>query len=171
MTGNHTTNPRTRPVTPKRNGMSTRTLRSSILILTVAALLVGGAAASAAPPTAAPPTAPAAVSPPHIVPQANGLTGHRFAPEANRTVPYAASSDGCNHDYGEPDQCVPLHSPASFHGSKNKQFDCAYLTAEGWFSKPLLVRNDSQNVLPRHQAANKAKHTPEGWFLTGCVDG
>lgn len=164
MTGDRM--PTTPTVTPKRSGMSSRTLRSSLLILTVAVLLVGGAAASAAPPTA-----PAPVSPPHIVPQATSLTGHRYAPEANRTVPYAAYSDGCNHDYGQPDQCVPLRSPASFHGSSNKQFDCAYLTAEGWFSKPLLVRNDSQNVLPRHQAANKAIHTAEGWFLTGCVDG
>jgi hypothetical protein len=150
----------------ERGAVNTRTLRSGIVFLLIPVLLLGGVAASAAPSAA-----PAAVSPPHIVQQATALTGHRYAREANRTVPYVAYSDGCNHDYGRPDQCIPLHSPPSFHGRKDKQFDCAYLTAEGWFTKPLLVRKDTLNVLPRHRAANKTIHSAAGWFLTGCVDG
>ena len=43
------------------------------------------------------------------------------------TVPVAANVDGCDHDYGKPDQCVPWSIPGSGTAAK-----CAWLSTHGF---------------------------------------
>ena len=156
--------------------MGIRNLHGSMLVLLVVpALLLGGAAVIAIASAArenpdAVLAAAGGAPPPHIVGNATAMNTNRRSRETDRKVPYTYNSDGCNHDYGRPGQWFPLHSPPSFAGGTNKDFDCAYLTAAGWFKEPLLIRRDSLNVLPRHRAANKAVRTSSGWTLTACID-
>jgi hypothetical protein len=82
---------------------------------------------------------------PHIITQfANGLKGERKAISTQpRPVPLGNDVDGCNHDYGEPGQCVPLHLPPGQHDW------CAYLAHHG-MAHPKVHGRDSLGLDPRH---------------------
>lgn len=84
--------------------------------------------------------APARVAP-HVIEEAAHLTGRTLAHRANRPVPVDSFSDGCNHNYGGPTQCVPKRAGG------NKPLTCAYLKAEGWLKHPLIVHIDSAHLI------------------------
>ena len=56
-------------------------------------------------------------------------------------IPEAWNIDGCDHDYGTPDQCVPWKIPAS-----SGQAACAWLKANGF--GPLKVVGTNRQHLP-----------------------
>ncbi len=79
-------------------------------------------------------TGVARVAPPHLVPQAQSLTGPVLAPRKLRTVPVQAFSDGCDRGYGTAGQCIPLRAPG------NLPVTCAYLRSAGYL--PLVAVRD-----------------------------
>jgi hypothetical protein len=116
---------------------SRRKRTATIVIALVAAVpVVVGATAAAAHPTASLPVPPSAVGArpaPHILDFARGLRGARLKlPKGPSHVTVAWNVDGCDHDYGRANQCVPWTIPApAGHG-------CQWLAAHGF--GPLKVR-------------------------------
>ena len=49
--------------------------------------------------------------------------------------------DGCNRAYGTSDQCIPKRQPG---GTK---VTCAYLTKQGFFAVPLVIRGDPLHLM------------------------
>lgn len=80
---------------------------------------------------------------PHILEQARQLTGRTLPHGADRPVPVASFSDGCNHNYGGPTQCLPKRAAG------NKPLTCAYLKAEGWLKHPVTVHIDSAHLVTK----------------------
>ena len=123
--------------------------RLSIIVGVSVALIastvyVGNAmAGSATPqgPTPASQTGVVRVAPPHVVPQAQGLTGAVLAPQAPRTVAVQPFSDGCDHGYGSNAQCIPLRAPG------NMPVTCSYLRSAGYL--PLTVNVDHLHLVRR----------------------
>ena len=92
--------------------------------------------ATLAVPAAAVNAAPAQ----HVMLFDNGLTGH--AADAKPTAPKVAwNVDGCDHDYGSPNQCVPWQIPAA-----SPQADCAWLRSNGF--GPLKIVGTNRQHLP-----------------------
>jgi hypothetical protein len=61
----------------------------------------------------------------------------------DRPIPEPANLDGCDHDYGQPDQCVPWQIPAS-----SPQAACVWLRANGF--GPLKVYGTNRQNLPEN---------------------
>lgn len=94
----------------------------SILIASTA--YVGSAMAGSAVPQGPTPSSQAGVVravPPHVVPQAQNLTGAVLAPQAPHVVGVQPFSDGCDRGYGTSVQCIPLRAPG------NQPVTCSYL--------------------------------------------
>jgi hypothetical protein len=115
-----------RPVRPSATKFGVLILAMGTILIT--ALLLGQvpqtlAASNSSPTYPAPGGTPA----PHIITQfARGLTGaRRILPQIPVPVPLTNAIDGCNHDYGEPGQCIPSRLPTG-------QTDwCSYLASHG----------------------------------------
>jgi hypothetical protein len=96
--------------------------------LVAASVLTGTTMASARPeatlavPTAALNAAPAQ----HVMLFDNDLTGHvaKFKPGAPKI---AFNEDGCDHNYGSPNECVPWQIPGSTTAAQ-----CAWLKSMGF---------------------------------------
>ena len=87
--------------------------------------------ATLAVPAAAVNAAPAQ----HVMLFDNGLTG--YAADAKPTAPKVAwNVDGCDHDYGSPNQCVPWQIPGSTGAAR-----CAWLESMGFGSVKLSGAN------------------------------
>ena len=72
------------------------------------------------------------------------LTGaHVKAYKHAYAVPVQWNVDGCDHDYGQPDQCVPWKIPAS-----TPQAACAWLKSNGF--GPLKVYGTNRQNLPEN---------------------
>ena len=96
---------------------------------TAAVAAAGDPAARLAVPESAAGTRPA----PHILDFARGLRGARLKlPKGPSHVTVAWNVDGCDHDYGRADQCVPWTVPAPPGDG------CQWLAAHGF--APLKVR-------------------------------
>lgn len=91
--------------------------------------------------------------------QAYALTGKKLVLGKNAS-PHAVQvfSDGCNHNYGTPVQCVPARAPGG------KAMTCADLVAGGWLKDGLLVHKDSWGLL----ATGTYRMTKAGKLLTHC---
>jgi hypothetical protein len=78
---------------------------------------------------------------PHILDQANHLTGHVHA-KINSNTPHSVHKfvDGCDHNYGAGSVCVPTTLPTGAAG-------CAYLK-DHHFSIPLAVKADDKSIDP-----------------------
>jgi len=117
-----------------------KTKRLAVVTGVGAALIASTAYVSSAIAGATPPQAPtqqagvARVAPPHLVPQAEALTGPVLAQQAPHTVPVQAFSDGCDRGYGTAAQCVPLRAPG------NQPVTCGYLLSAGYL--PLVAVQD-----------------------------
>lgn len=81
---------------------------------------------------------PAKGSPPHIVSQANQLTGKKHAKGVNHSVKVKVNIDGCDHNYGSRHVCVPVSLPVGKNG-------CSYLKAHH-FTLPLAVSSDDKGL-------------------------
>ncbi len=92
----------------------------------IPSLAVSAAAASAAPA-------------PHVLLYNDGSTAH--GPKAQRVVKAAPHLDGCDHDYGNANQCVPWTIPAGSPAA-----DCAWLKSNGF--GPLQVVGANRQHLP-----------------------
>jgi len=72
------------------------------------------------------------------------LTGARVkASKSSHPIPEAWNLDGCDHDYGQPNVCVPWKIPAS-----TPQAACAWLKANGF--GPLKVYGTNRQRLPEN---------------------
>jgi hypothetical protein len=112
--------------TTRPRGTKPGAVALAVSTLVTAALLVGHTSVGAAPSPPPSGNRPAGAAPaPHIITQfANGLKGaHKVLPRVPVPVPLGNDIDGCNHDYGEPGQCVPRHLPP---GQTNW---CSYLAS------------------------------------------
>jgi len=73
------------------------------------------------------------------------LTGARAkTSKYNRPIPESWNMDGCDHDYGQPDVCVPWQIPAS-----SPQAACAWLKANAFYL-PLKVYGTNRQHLPEN---------------------
>ena len=127
-----------------------------------AAAPVAAVPSSPSPPPSAPATARAAPEPPstadkratpttavsagpHLQPYALALGGAVHPSLAPPTTPVAQpiTVDGCDHDYGTPNQCVPITYPA---GVGNR---CAWLIAHG-FGPMKVVGTDAEHLDSDH---------------------
>jgi hypothetical protein len=100
--------------------------------------------AAPGPPSAADKRAtamPAVSARPHLQPYALALGGALHPPLASPTTPVAQpiTVDGCDHDYGTPNQCVPITYPA---GVTDR---CAWLLAHG-FGPMKVVGTDTEHL-------------------------
>jgi hypothetical protein len=135
-----------------------RLITRAAIAAAVAASLTGialGTAASTNPPPSlvatagrAPgrrsggPVAAAVSAPgPHVQPFALAPRGAVHAPLASPATPVAQpiTVDGCDHDYGTPNQCVPVTYPA---GVGNR---CAWLIAHG-FGPMKIIGTDTERL-------------------------
>ena len=128
------------------------TVGAAAIVVPGAVILGSYAGAVAAPQT----TAVVHLSHDPMHTQANHLTGRvlKHGANAKAVTTVQAFSDGCNHNYGTPTQCVPLRAPG------DKPVTCSYLQAAGYLNGGLVVHRDSLNLLAT------GKHT--GALLTGC---
>jgi hypothetical protein len=96
--------------------------------LVAASVFTGTTMASAGPEArlAVAPTALNAAPAQHVMLFDNDLTGHvaKFKPGAPKI---AWNEDGCDHDYGTPNQCVPWQIPGSTGSAR-----CAWLESMGF---------------------------------------
>lgn len=109
------------------------------LVVLIGALLAGGSAGSAtsAKPGPTPATKAAA---PHVVPFATTLTAPRRKPAPRQVrVPVKEGYDGCDHAYGDRDQCVPWRFPPGTAAG------CTWLRAHGF--GPLAVHKRDRHRL------------------------
>lgn len=91
--------------------------------------------------------------------QANALTGKRLTLGVNASPhKVAVFSDGCNHAYGLPTQCIPLRAPG------NQPMTCAYLAKAGFLTNGLVVRKDPLGLL----RVGEYRTTKTGTLLTHC---
>ncbi|GAA3237401.1 hypothetical protein [Actinocorallia longicatena] len=85
---------------------------------------------------------------PTVVPQATGLKEETIAPRADRekqgTTSLPANFDGCDHNYGEPTQCVPWTFPDGIELYEDK---CLWLKING-FRKTKVHGADRQKLDP-----------------------
>ena len=127
-------------------GIRRHPLRAAAICVPLVAVSVftGTAMASAQPaatldvPAAALNAAPAQ----HVLIYDNQLTGRKVTgmnSKAGVKVPW--NVDGCDHDYGAPNQCVPWKIPAA-----TPQADCAWLRSAGF--GPLQVAGTNRQHLP-----------------------
>jgi hypothetical protein len=73
------------------------------------------------------------------------LTGPRVKPHTHeQVVPVPWNVDGCDHDYGTANVCVPWQIPAP-----NPEAACAWLKANG-FNLPLKVYRTNRQHLPEN---------------------
>jgi len=118
----------------------------AIFAIVAGGIIVGGATAAAHPePSLLVPKSAVGTKPtPHILDFAQDLRGERLKlPAGPRRVPVPWNVDGCDHDYGTVNQCVPWTVPASV-GQR-----CQWLAAHGF--SPLKVRGrDRQNLDSNH---------------------
>lgn len=86
----------------------------------------------------------------HVVPQATGLTGRAGARVPNKKGPARVAEpwnvDGCDHDYGTPDMCVPWAIPGKTTAAR-----CGWLQANG-FQPFRVYGTDRQKLDPAHTA-------------------
>ena len=94
-----------------------RRAAATVIVLLAAMVVVAGATAAAAGPAPSLSVQKAAAGArpaPHILDFARGLRGARLKlPKGPSHVPVAWNVDGCDHDYGGANQCVPWTIPAS----------------------------------------------------------
>lgn len=113
-------------------------MRAASIVITLLAgvtIAVGATAAAARPDPSLPvPKAAAGARPaPHILDFARGLRGARLKlPNGPHHVAVAWNVDGCDHDYGSANQCVPWTIPGP------PDSGCQWLAAHGF--GPLKVR-------------------------------
>ena len=86
----------------------------------------------------------------HVVPEATGLTGQTGRIVPNNSGPSKVAEpwnvDGCDHDYGTPNECVPWTVPGGTTAAR-----CAWLLSNGF--KPFKVYGtDRQHLNPAHTA-------------------
>jgi hypothetical protein len=123
--------------------------------LTIAAVLVAtglGAAQAASSSTAPRPdwhlNGPvyAHVAAPHVMPQATGLTGEKTLVVPDKSGPTRVSVpwniDGCDHDYGTANVCVPWAVPGSTTAAR-----CDWLLKQG-FAPFAVFGKDRQDLNP-----------------------
>lgn len=119
-----------------RNSTARRRTATIVIALLAAVAIVVGATAAAARPDPSLPVPKAAVGArpaPHILDFARGLRGARLKlPKGPHHVAVAWNVDGCDHDYGNANQCVPWTIPAPAGQG------CQWLAAHGF--GPLKVR-------------------------------
>ena len=105
--------------------------------LVAASVIVSSTMASATPtPTlAVPVTALNAAPDQHVMLFDNDLTGH--VANSKPSAPKVAwNEDGCDHDYGAPNVCVPWTIPGS-----TPQAKCAWLSSNGFAKLKVLGTN------------------------------
>ncbi|SRR6266566_54783 len=129
---------------------SSRRRAATMVIAVLAALaVVVGATAAAAHPAASLPVPESAVGgrpAPHILDFARSLRGARLKlPKCPSHVTVAWNVDGCDHDYGGANQCVPWMIPAPAGSASPGAtpgpppgYGCQWLAAHGF--GPLKVR-------------------------------
>lgn len=106
-----------------------------VLVAAGAALAVYSAGDSV---RAADPVGPNAAAPPHVLPYATGALPPARPDPARERAPLTGS-DGCDHSYGRPEQCVPwVFPPGGATG-------CAWLRAHGF--GPLAVHGADRHRL------------------------
>jgi hypothetical protein len=112
--------------------------------LIAASVFTGTSMASAQPeatldvPAAAVNAAPAQ----HVMIYDNKLTGQKVTGmNSKAAVKMPANEDGCDDDYGSPNQCVPWQIPAA-----SPQADCAWLRSNGF--GPLKIVGTNRQHLP-----------------------
>ena len=136
------------------NSKAKPVLRRLLIAAAVTVALLGiaaGAAFSAARP------APHLSAPVHartpgqyVVPEATALTGDKSRTVPNKPGPAKVAEpwnvDGCDHDYGTPNVCVPWDVPGASTAAR-----CTWLLANGF--KPVKVYGrDRQDLNPAHTA-------------------
>ncbi|MBR7837546.1 hypothetical protein KDL01_29980 [Actinospica durhamensis] len=139
----------TKPGGPGRSVAARRLLIPAAVI--VALLAAAGVAASAARPDPHL-SGPVYARTPgqYVVPQATALTGDKSKAVPNKKGPSKVvepwNVDGCDHDYGTPNECVPWVVPGKTTAAR-----CTWLLAEGF--KPFKVYGrDRQDLNPAHTA-------------------
>ena len=117
--------------------------------LAAVAVFAGTTMASAQPEaTLAVSPSASSVSPAPFVPYFGSSTaGNTHVVKKQRDIPVKepANIDGCDHDYGTGNQCVPWQIPAS-----SPQAACAWLRANGF--GPLKVYGTNRQHLPENSA-------------------
>ncbi len=132
----------------------------TVLLLAGGAIVTGAVRGEAGPGRAVP--KPVASAPPHVVAQAQGLTGRRHRVGTPSQVPLPIGVDGCNHDYGVVGQCVPIAAPGG------GRVTCVVLKWSGLLDQPLHVGRDSLALLPAGRAAGRVQVRSSGTWLLGC---
>jgi hypothetical protein len=100
------------------------------------------ASAQPAVPLAVPASAVQAAPAQHVLIVDNQLTGRKVTGMNSKApVKMAANEDGCDYDYGSPNQCVPWKIPAS-----TPQAACAWLRSNGF--GPLKIAGTNRQDLP-----------------------
>jgi len=115
--------------------------------LVAAGVFAGQTVASAgpAPSLAVTPAELHAKPAPLVMDFDNGLTGPRLKAHTRRySVPVAWNVDGCDHDYGTPNVCVPWQIPAA-----TPEAACAWLKANQFYL-PLKVYGTNRQHLPEN---------------------
>jgi hypothetical protein len=117
--------------------------------LLAASIFYGSTMASATPtPTLAVSAAELNAAPAPDVPLAdNHLTGGQGAVVKPTPVKIGWNEDGCDHDYGAPNQCVPWTIPGS-----TSQAKCAWLKSNG-FGPLAVVGTNRQHLTENAQGA------------------
>lgn len=114
--------------------------------LVVASVFTGQSMASAMPEATLAVSAAAASAPaaPHVLLFDNHLSDRPVTHRNSQKPVYVPwNVDGCDHDYGTPNQCVPWQIPAS-----GPQADCAWLRSMGF--GPLKVYGTNRQHLPEN---------------------
>jgi hypothetical protein len=109
-----------------------------------ASVIAGTTMASARPePTLAVSHSALAANPaPHVLTFADGTTGKKIAAKGTATsIPEPVHIDGCDHNYGAVNQCVPWTVPGS-----TPQAKCTWLAAHGL--GPLVLAGENRQDLP-----------------------
>lgn len=88
-------------------------ISGGVATLTAAGIAMGVGLASASSASSAPPPLPQAHPKPHIINEAHGLKGRVLKHGNGKPVKVAAFSDGCEHAYGLPTQCLTLRAPGN----------------------------------------------------------
>lgn len=122
-------------------------------VLGLIGLGVAQAASSATPPRPAwhlNGPVNARVAAPHVMPQATGLTGQKnlLVPDKSGPTKVAVpwNVDGCDHDYGTPNMCVPWAVPGATTAAR-----CDWLFQQG-FAPFAVTGKDRQGLDPAHTA-------------------
>jgi hypothetical protein len=123
-----------------------RTLAICVPLLAVS-VFTGTTVASARPEAtlAVSPSALSATPAPLVENFDGGLTGPRMKTYTHpRVIPIPFNEDGCDHNYGTPNQCVPWKIPAPPGQA------CAWLQSNGF--GPLKVYGTNRQNLPENAA-------------------